>query len=136
MILVLCPDDQVLAELSFVLRTQGMAVRGFLHFEAALEGLESTHAMLLIHWTEPRAAAFVDAAKQRIPFVPSMYLSQRAGFTSESPRADCTLSPPMPVSQLLDHIRVISARRRGPRKGFVPANKRAVPAAPMEVVCV
>jgi CheY-like chemotaxis protein len=120
---ILCVDDneQELSVLKFMLATNGYRVLSALNGQEAI-GIfaESTVDLVLSDFAMPQMNGnqLVDRLKQIAPHVPMILLGDPQKMGSEMHAADALLAKKSCSAQeLLERIKLISARKRGPRKG-------------------
>ncbi len=132
--IILCVDDneQVLSVRTFLLETRGYRVLPVLSSQEALEKLQQAAPgsidLLLCDLIMPQMDGneLVRRAKQLHPSLPAMIVS---GTVNSADRAICAdvFLPKGACSpvEMLERIRVLVARKRGPKKAFAP---QSVPA--------
>ncbi len=125
---ILCVDDneQALSIRKVVLETRGYRVIACGSGRSALEAFEKGGVdLVLTDWTMPEmdGAELVDRIKARSPHTPAILFSGRMKVYEKETRADVFLSKGMyGASELLERIRQLLVRKRGP--------KRATPETP------
>ncbi|MDE3104677.1 MAG: response regulator [Acidobacteriota bacterium] len=134
---ILCVDDneQVLSVRTFLLETRGYRVVPMLTAHAALEHLETAAAgsvdLLLSDLIMPQMDGneLVRRAKQLHPGLPAMIVSGTVTAFDRAIAADVFLpkgaSSP---AEMMERIRVLVARKRGPKKSIAPRPPAAAPA--------
>ena len=120
---ILCVDDneQELSVLTFMLATNGYRVVPALTGQEAI-GIfaESTVDLVLSDFAMPQMNGnqLVDRLKQIASHVPMILLGDPQKMGGEMHAADAVLAKKnCSAQELLEWIKVISARKRGPRKG-------------------
>jgi two-component system, OmpR family, response regulator CpxR len=127
---ILCVDDneQILSVRTFLLETRGYRVVALDNPHDALEALSHSLPgsidLLLCDLMMPQMDGneLVRRAKQLQPMLPAMIVSATVSSYDRAGRADCFLpkgagSP----AEMLERIRLLVARKRGPRKAVAPA---------------
>jgi two-component system response regulator CpxR len=135
---ILCVDDneQVLSIRTFLLQTRGYRVLALASPQEALDiisnSLPGAIDLLLCDLLMPQMDGneLVRRAKQLHPSLPAMIVSGTVTTYDRAGRADCFLpkgaaSP----AELLERIRILVARKRGPRKAIVPPTPEPAAAA-------
>jgi two-component system response regulator CpxR len=122
---ILCVDDneQELSVLKFMLETNGYRVLSALNGKEAI-GIfaETAIDLVLSDYGMPQMDGnqLVDRLKQMASHVPMILLGDPQKMGSDLHAADALLAKKNCTSQeLLEKIKVMSARKRGPRKGSV-----------------
>ena len=119
---ILCIDDneQALSVRKFFLETRGYRVLSAVNADEALEHYESGGIDLVIcDLVMPKMDGneLVRRMKEKLPEVPAMLVSGAVHYVDRTCHADAFLpkgqSSPM---EMLERIRVMVARKRGPRK--------------------
>jgi two-component system response regulator CpxR len=131
---ILCVDDneQILSIRTFLLQTRGYRVVALGNPQEALDvisnSLPGAIDLLLCDLLMPQMDGneLVRRAKQIHPTLPAMIVSGTVTTYDRAGRADCFLpkgaaSP----AELLERIRILVARKRGPRKASLPATQGA-----------
>ena len=126
---ILCVDDneQILSIRTFLLQTRGYRVLALTTPQEALDtisnSLPGSIDLLLCDLLMPQMDGneLVRRAKQIHPTLPAMIVSGTVATYDRAGRADCFLpkgaaSP----AELLERIRILVARKRGPRKAIAP----------------
>jgi CheY-like chemotaxis protein len=120
---ILCVDDneQELSVLKFMLATNGYRVVSATNGQEAIGVFAGTLVdLVLADYTMPQMDGnqLVDRLKQIAPHVPMILLGDPQKMGGEMHAADALLAKKncSPL-ELLERIRVMSARKRGPRKG-------------------
>ncbi|HEY0263149.1 MAG TPA: response regulator [Granulicella sp.] len=133
--LILCVDDneQALSVRTFLLETRGYRVLAALTAHEALEHLEralpGSIDLLLTDLLMPRMDGneLVRRAKELHPMLPAMIVSGTVTAADRAVHADAFLpkgaSSP---SEMLERIRILVARKRGPRRVHVPMATQAM----------
>ena len=123
--IILCVDDneQDLSVLSFMLATNGYRVVSATNGQEAI-GIFADIAvdLVLADFAMPQmnGSQLVDRLKQIGPHVPMILLGDPQRMAGEMHAADALLAKKNCTPQeLLERIKVMSARKRGPRKGTV-----------------
>ena len=131
---ILCVDDneQVLSVRTFLLETRGYRIVGVRTAREALEVLErslpGTLDLVLCDLLMPQMDGneLVRRAKQLHPGLPAMIISGTVNAFDRALHADVFLpkgaSSP---AEMIERIRVLVARKRGPKKAVVPTNAEA-----------
>ncbi len=126
---ILCVDDneQILSVRTFLLETRGYRVVAVENPHDALEMISRAAPgsidLLLCDLIMPQMDGneLVRRAKQLQPALPAMIISASVSAYDRAGRADCFLpkgaaSP----AEMLERIRLLVARKRGPRKAVLP----------------
>jgi len=131
---ILCVDDneQVLSVRTFLLETRGYRVLAALSAQDALETIQQAAPgaidLLLCDLIMPQMDGneLVRRAKQLHPCLPAMIVSGTVNAADRAVCADVFLPKGAcsPV-EMLERIRVLVARKRGPRKAVAPAHHSA-----------
>jgi DNA-binding response OmpR family regulator len=120
---ILCVDDseQELSVLKFMLATNGYRVMAAVNAQEAVGILAATQVDLaLVGFTmQPsHGRPLVDRMKRTAPIVPVILLGDPLAHGAEIHMADAFLTRKnCSAQELLARIKVMSARKRGPRKG-------------------
>ena len=120
---ILCVDDneQELSVLKFTLETKGYRVHSACNGQEATCIFAATQVNLVIaDSTMPQMSGhqLVERLKRIDPYVPMILLGDPQSMGAEAHAADALLTKRHCTSQeLLERIKVMSARKRGPRKG-------------------
>jgi len=121
--IILCVDDneQELSVLKFMLATNGYRVLSAQNGQEAI-GLFAAHTvdLVLADYGMPQmdGCQLVTRLKQMASHVPMILLGDPQKMGGESHPADALLGKKsISAQELLERIKVISARKRGPRKG-------------------
>jgi two-component system, OmpR family, response regulator CpxR len=127
---ILCVDDneQILSVRTFLLETRGYRVVALVNPQDALDAISGSLPgsidLLLCDLIMPQMDGneLVRRAKQILPCLPAMIVSGTVTAYDRAGRADVFLpkgacSP----AEMLERIRVLVARKRGPRKMILPA---------------
>jgi CheY-like chemotaxis protein len=136
---ILCVDDneQVLSVRTFLLETRGYRVLTAMNADQALEVLErnapGTLDLLMADLILPGMDGndLVRRAKLLHPFLPALIVSGTVNAADRASAADAFLPKgAASASELLERIRVLVARKRGPRKQLppIPPASQLVPA--------
>jgi CheY-like chemotaxis protein len=126
---ILCVDDneQELSVLKFMLATNGYRVVAATNGQAAIGIFSETAVdLVLADYSMPQmnGCQLVERLKQIAAHVPIILLGDPQRMAGEMHAADALLAKKTYSSQeLLERIKVMSARKRGPRKG----SQRLVP---------
>ena len=129
--IILCVDDneQELSVLSFLLNTHGYRVLSAHNAQEAVALFSDAAVDLALVDTEmPQVSGrqLVERLKQIAPHVPMILLGNPQRMAGELHAADALLGKKSCSPQeLLERVKLMSARKRGPRKG----SQRAVPVA-------
>jgi CheY-like chemotaxis protein len=122
---ILCVDDneQELSVLKFMLATNGYRVVSATTGQEAI-GIfaETTVDLVLVDFAMPQmnGAQLVDRLKQIASHVPMILLGDPQRMSGDIHAADALLAKKnCSPQELLERIKVLSARKRGPRKGSV-----------------
>jgi len=130
--IILCVDDneQEISVRRFMLATNGYRVLTAMNAPEAIELFAETQVdLVLAAATHLNAVDLLEKLKQIAPHVPMILLGDAHRMEREIHRADYVLSKKTCSPQeLLERIKVMSARKRGPRKGSnrVPATAEPV----------
>jgi CheY-like chemotaxis protein len=131
---ILCVDDneQVLSVRTFLLETRGYRIVAAHSAQEALEVLErslpGTLDLILCDLLMPQMDGneLVRRAKQLHPGLPAMIVSGTVNAFDRALHADVFLpkgaSSP---AEMIERIRVLVARKRGPKKAIVPTNSQS-----------
>jgi CheY-like chemotaxis protein len=121
--IILCVDDneQELSVLKFMLATNGYRVVSATNGKDAIDIFADTQVdLVLTDFSMPQmnGGQLVDRLKQMAAHVPMIMLGDPQRMGSEMHAADVLLTKKncSPV-ELLERVKVMSARKRGPRKG-------------------
>jgi CheY-like chemotaxis protein len=120
---ILCVDDneQDLSVLKFMLATNGYRVVSATNGHEAIEAFsEIAVDLVLADFGMPQMNGnqLVDRLKQIAPHVPMILLGDPQRMNSEMHAADALVAKKhCSPQELLERIKVMSARKRGPRKG-------------------
>ena len=123
---ILCVDDneQALSIRKVVLETRGYRVIACSSGRSALEAFEKGGVdLVLTDWTMPEmdGAELVERVKARSPSTPAILFSGRVKVYEKETRADVFLSKGMyGASELLERIRQLLVRKRGPKRAAPP----------------
>jgi two-component system response regulator CpxR len=127
---ILCVDDneQILSVRTFLLETRGYRVVAVENPHDALEtishSLPGSIDLLLCDLIMPQMDGneLVRRAKQLHPMLPAMIVSGTVTAYDRAGRADCFLPKGVgSPAEMLERIRILVARKRGPRKAALPA---------------
>jgi two-component system, OmpR family, response regulator CpxR len=136
---ILCVDDneQVLSVRTFLLETRGYRIIAVHSAHEALEVLERSLPgsldLVLCDLLMPQMDGneLVRRAKQLHPGLPAMIVSGTVNAFDRALHADVFLpkgaSSP---AEMIERIRVLVARKRGPKKAVVPTSTQSADAAP------
>ena len=122
---ILCVDDneQELSVLTFMLATNGYRVLSALNGQEAIGMFSATTVdLVLADFAMPQMNGdqLVGRLKQVAPHVPMILLGDPQKMGSDIHAADAFMSKKNRTAlELLERIKVMSARKRGPRKGSV-----------------
>jgi two-component system, OmpR family, response regulator CpxR len=122
---ILCVDDneQELSVLKFMLATNGYRVLSALNGQEAIGIFAETAVDLVLSdfaMPQMNGNQLVDRLKQIAPHVPMILLGDPQRMGSDLHAADAMLAKKnCSPQELLERIKVMSARKRGPRKGSV-----------------
>ena len=122
---ILCVDDneQELSVLAFMLATNGYRVLAALNGQEAIGMFAAaTVDLVLADFTMPQMNGnqLVGRLKQIAPHIPMLLLGDPQKMGSDLHAADALITKKNCTSQeLLERIKTMSARKRGPRKGSV-----------------
>ena len=132
---ILCVDDneQELSVLKFMLATNGYRVLSALNGQEAI-GIfaESTVDLVLADFAMPQMNGdqLVQRLKEIASHIPMILLGDPQKMGGDMHAADALLAKKnISAQELLERIKIMSARKRGPRKGSV----RATPMAELAV---
>lgn len=120
---ILCVDDneQDLSVLSFMLSTNGYRVLSAISGQEAIDHFATSQVdLVLADFAMPHmnGAQLVKRLKQMGSHVPMILLGDPQAMSSEIHVADAMLAKKnCSPSELLERIKIMSARKRGPRKG-------------------
>ena len=120
---ILCVDDneQELSVLKFMLATNGYRVVSATSGQEAIAVFSGTPVdLVLADYAMPQMDGnqLVDRLKQSAPHVPMILLGDLQKMSGEIHAADALLAKKnCSTQELLERIRLMSARKRGPRKG-------------------
>ena len=120
---ILCVDDneQELSVLKFMLATNGYRVVSATSGQEAIAVFSGTPVdLVLADYAMPQMDGnqLVDRLKQIAPHVPMILLGDLQKMSGEIHAADALLAKKnCSTQELLERIRLMSARKRGPRKG-------------------
>jgi CheY-like chemotaxis protein len=120
---ILCVDDneQELSVLKFMLATNGYRVVSAVTGQEAIGIFAETQVdLVLADFAMPQmnGCQLVDRLKQIASHVPMLLLGDLQKMENEMSGADATLAKKnLSAQELLEKIKVMSARKRGPRKG-------------------
>ena len=123
--IILCVDDneQDLSVLKFMLATNGYRVLSATNGQEAIGIFAETPVdLVLADFTMPQmnGSQLVDRLKQIAAHIPMILMGDPQRMSGEMHGADALLAKKNCTSQeLLERIKVMSARKRGPRKGAV-----------------
>ncbi|HEV2022596.1 MAG TPA: response regulator [Terriglobales bacterium] len=132
---ILCVDDneQALSIRKVVLETRGYRVIACGSGRSALEAFEKGGVdLVLTDWTMPEmdGAELVDRIKARSPQTPAILFSGRVKVYEKETRADVFLSKGMyGASELLERIRQLLVRKRGPKRATPETTSHSARAA-------
>ena len=132
---ILCVDDneQELSVLKFMLATNGYRVVSATNGQEAIGIFAGTPVdLVLADYAMPQMDGnqLVDRLKQIAPHVPMILLGDPQKMGGEIHAADALLAKKnCSTQELLERIRLMSARKRGPRKG----SQRLAPAVELAV---
>lgn len=121
--IILCVNDneQELSVLSFMLSTNGYRVLSATNGQEAIEAFQSAPVDLVVSdYSMPQmnGAQLVSRLKNIAGHVPMLLLGDPQTMAGEMHSADALLNKKNSSSQeLLERIKQMSARKRGPRKG-------------------
>jgi DNA-binding response OmpR family regulator len=120
---ILCVDDneQELSVMSFMLSTNGYRVLSATNGQEAIAAFSSVAVDLaLVDYTLPQmnGGQLVGRLKRMASHVPMILLGDPQSMASEMHMADALMAKKnCSPHELLERIKVMSARKRGPRKG-------------------
>jgi two-component system, OmpR family, response regulator CpxR len=131
---ILCVDDneQSLSIRKVLLETRGYRVAAFTRGEDALEhfrkgGVDLVITDLLMPGLD--GAALIQCIKDLSPVTPTILLSSKMRAYDGSMRADVFLAKGMfAPAELLERIRILLVRKRGPKRGPMRAQPRSTQA--------
>jgi two-component system response regulator CpxR len=124
---ILCVDDneQTLSVRKFLLETRGYRVYTALNGQDAITLFSSTPIDLVLTdlgLPQMDGNALIGHLKEISPEVPMILTSETVRAGERSHRADAFLAKGCCTpAELIERIRVMSARKRGPRKAVTPA---------------
>lgn len=119
---ILCVDsnEQSLSIRKVLLQTRGYRVAAFKTGEEALERFQYGDIDLVltgINMPGLDGSRLIAAIKDHSPHVPAILLSDKARTFDHGSRADLFLSKGMDApAELLEHIRLLLVRKRGPKR--------------------
>jgi len=122
---ILCVDDneQELSVLTFMLATNGYRVVSATTGQEAIDIFADTAVdLVLADYTLPKMNGnqLIDRLKQIASHIPMILLGDPQKMSSEMHAADALLAKKnCSAQELLERIKIMSARKRGPRKGTV-----------------
>ena len=124
-LLVVMPDPELLSTLSFMLTTNGYRVLGAnMPAEAIAKAAGCAINLLLVTQVQQRAtrdglcgADLISRLKTLQPGLPALLFYEDGKFPLDTP-ADGCVAMPWRSTDLLDRIKVLTARKRGPHKGY------------------
>jgi len=128
---ILCVDDneQELSVLKFMLATNGYRVLSALNGQEAISVFAETAIDLVLSdfaMPQMNGNQLVNRLKQIAPHIPMILLGDPQKMGGDIHAADALLAKKNCSSQeLLEKIKVMSARKRGPRKGSVRTSQMA-----------
>jgi CheY-like chemotaxis protein len=123
--IILCVDDneQELSVLKFMLTTNGYRVVSALTGQEAIGIFAEIQVdLVLADFSMPQMNGnqLVDRLKQIAPHIPMILMGDPQKMAGEMHAADALLAKKnCSAQELLERIKVMSARKRGPRKGSV-----------------
>jgi CheY-like chemotaxis protein len=127
---ILCVDDneQTLSVRKFLLETRGYRVYTALNGQEAIQLFSSMHFDLVLTdlgLPQMDGNALIGHLKELSPEVPMILTSDTVRAGERSHRADAFLAKGCcSPAELIERIRVMSARKRGPRKAVQPVMGR------------
>ena len=127
--IILCVDDNELelSVLKFMLSTNGYRVLSATNGHDAVAVFSETQVdLVLADFAMPQmnGAQLVERLKQIASHVPMILLGEPQKMESELHRTDAMLAKKnCSPQELLERIKIMSARKRGPRKGSVRVNQ-------------
>jgi two-component system response regulator CpxR len=136
---ILCVDDneQELSVLTFMLTTNGYKVLSAANGQEAIGMFaEAAVDLVLTDFSMPQmdGVQLVDRLKQTAPHIPMILLGDPQKMGSDAHPADLLLvKKSCTAVDLLEKIKQMSARKRGPRKGSVRVPQVAAPLADLAV---
>src|SRR5580693_3532482 len=136
---ILCVDDneQELSVLKFMLATNGYRVLSALNGQEAISVFAETAIdLVLADFAMPQMNGnqLVNRLKQIAPHIPMILLGDPQKMGGDIHAADALLAKKNCTAQeLLERIKVMSARKRGPRKGSIRVSQMASPLADLAV---
>ena len=123
---ILCVDDneQTLSVRKFLLETRGYRVYTAVNGQEAIATFSSTHIDLVLTdlgLPQMDGNALIGHLKEISPDVPMILTSETVRAGERSHRADAFLAKGCcSPADLIERIRVMSARKRGPKKASAP----------------
>ncbi len=120
---ILCVDDneQDLSVLKFMLSTNGYRVYGASSGQEALDifsGLQTDLVLIDFAMPQMNGKQLAEQLKRMAPHVPMILLGDPQAMGAEIHVADAMLAKKnCSPQELLERVKVMSARKRGPRKG-------------------
>lgn len=122
-ILCVSGDEEVLSVRMFMLTTNYYAVIGCDTAQEAIAAVTEEYPIDLILTDQilpgVLGTELVELLKVSIPHIPMIVLADLKSVAAICHRADAVLSSETPTVELLERIKVMSARKRGPRKKIV-----------------
>jgi DNA-binding response OmpR family regulator len=126
-LLLILNSQQRLSELTFILTTRGYSVRGFTHPSHALDFINQpslTYDLLLADFElgnkqKPYPGDTLILASKSEHLERPAILFYPENQAPEDHHADNLLVENISIATLLDRVEVLTARKRGPRKGSV-----------------
>jgi CheY-like chemotaxis protein len=121
-LLVVDDNEQQLSVTKFILETKGYRVLPATNGQEAIAIFSATYQvdLVLADATMPQmsGAQLVERLKRMKPYVPMMLLTDGTAATGEFHEADAMIArKSCSTQELLERIKLMSARKRGPRKG-------------------
>lgn len=137
--LILCvdPDPAALSVLSYAMRISGYRV---FSAETAIDALaifatECIDLVLCDHSKIIDGRKLFGCMKGIASHIPMILLVLKKDIGSDRDPADALLPKTVPMVELLERVRIMSARKRGPRKGSGKPMRKAEVVAAGEAVC-
>ena len=132
-ILLVDADERTRGPLAFALDTHGYRVLQAASGAQAVAIFDRAIVDLVLVVHQPPAQdgdKIVRRLKRGAAWVPMALLGDPAGMADQEHHADALFRHTMPMVELLDRIKVLTARKRGPRKG---SHRIALASAPAPV---
>ena len=138
-ILLVDADERTRGPLAFALDTHGYRVLQAASGAQAVAIFDRAIVDLVLVVHQPPAQdgdKIVRRLKRGAAWGPMALLGDPAGMADQEHHADALFRHTMPMVELLDRIKVLTARKRGPRKGSHRIAPASAPAPVAEAVAV